>query len=223
MDNMNKSLDDIIKSRPRTHRRSSGRNARAQVLGKTPAAAAPAARQRIKVAKATPALPATAQQPADKIIVSNLPQDVNEQQVKELFHTTVGPLREVTLHYDSAGRSKGVAAVLFQRKGDGTKAFQQYNNRLIDGKRPMKIEIVVDPTRAAPGPSLAARVAPATVAAQPNGAHNANATRGGARRGRGRGGRTRKNERPNKSAADLDAEMEDYTSTTAPAATTAAA
>lgn len=41
----------------------------------------------------------------------------------------------------------------------------------------MKIEIVVDPTRAAPGPSLAARVAPATVAAQPNGAHNANTTR----------------------------------------------
>lgn len=52
---------------------------------------------------------------------------------KELFHSTVGPLRDVTLHYDSAGRSKGVAAVQFQRKGDGTKAYQQYNNRLIDG------------------------------------------------------------------------------------------
>ena len=52
---------------------------------------------------------------------------------QELFHSTVGPLREVTLHYDSAGRSKGVAAVQFQRKGDGTKAYQQYNNRLIDG------------------------------------------------------------------------------------------
>lgn len=52
---------------------------------------------------------------------------------QELFHSTVGPLRDVTLHYDSAGRSKGVAAVHFQRKGDGNKAFQQYNNRLIDG------------------------------------------------------------------------------------------
>ncbi|KAJ4490221.1 hypothetical protein J3R30DRAFT_3420117 [Lentinula aciculospora] len=222
MDNMNKSLDDIIKSRPRTHRRPSGRNARAQVLGNT-AAATPAARQRIKAAKATPAQPATTQQSADKIIVSNLPQDVNEQQVKELFHTTVGPLRDVTLHYDSAGRSKGVAAVQFQRKGDGTKAYQQYNNRLIDGKRPMKIEIVVNPTRAAPGPSLAARVAPAATAAaaQTNGTRIA--TRGGARRGRGRGGRPRKNERPTKSAADLDAEMEDYTASTAPAAPAAAA
>lgn len=53
--------------------------------------------------------------------------------IKELFHSTVGPLRDVTLHFDSAGRSKGIAAVHFQRKGDGTKAYQQYNNRLIDG------------------------------------------------------------------------------------------
>lgn len=53
--------------------------------------------------------------------------------IQELFHTTVGPLKEVTLHYDAQGRSKGVAAVHFQRRGDGTKAFQQYNNRLIDG------------------------------------------------------------------------------------------
>lgn len=52
---------------------------------------------------------------------------------QELFSTTVGPLREVNLSYDSNGKSKGVAQVLFQRNGDGNKAFQQYNNRLIDG------------------------------------------------------------------------------------------
>ena len=55
--------------------------------------------------------------------------------IQELFHTTVGPLRTVTLHYDAQGRSKGVAAVHFQKLGDGTKAFQQYNNRLIDGSQ----------------------------------------------------------------------------------------
>jgi THO complex subunit 4 len=205
MDNMNMSLDEIIKTRPKNHRRSSNRGgARAQVLGNA-GAISPAARQRIKAAKPTQEQPAA--QPADKIIVSNLPQDVNEQQVKELFHTTVGPLREVTLHYDSAGRSKGVASVQFSRKGDGTKAFQQYNNRLIDGKRPMKIEIVFDPTRAAPGPSLASRVAPAAAAVvQPNATRNA--TRGSARRGRRVGNKARKNDRPAKSAADLDAEME---------------
>ncbi|KAF8234947.1 hypothetical protein L208DRAFT_1259008 [Tricholoma matsutake] len=132
---MDKTLDDIISSKPRGARRGSARrgsarsSARQQILGKpldnpiTRAAASATA------AKAPTAQPS----PADKIIVSNLPQDVNEVQIKELFHSTVGPLKEVTLHYDSAGRSKGVAAVHFQRKGDGTKAYTQYNNRLIDG------------------------------------------------------------------------------------------
>ncbi|OBZ67955.1 mRNA export protein mlo3 [Grifola frondosa] len=242
---MDKSLDDIIASRPRGIRRTN-----------------------------TVPIAATAQQPADKIIVSNLPPDVNELQVKELFHTTVGPLKDVTLHYDSQGRSKGVAAVHFQRRGDGTKAFQQYNNRLIDGtlstycveafsataasqgspplgwlsrawlvvgrgdgnvlslhvssfpaaeslatERPMKIEIIVDPSRPVPPASLASRVAPAPSVP----VETAPRTGGGRpRRGRGGGGvRGRKsNERPNKSAADLDAEMEDYSASNAPAAAT---
>ncbi|OCH86326.1 hypothetical protein OBBRIDRAFT_838247 [Obba rivulosa] len=134
---MDKSLDEIIATRPKGIRRGTTRRtpAKAAVLGSP--TAAPATRARAAAAvnggKAAPAAGATAQQPADKIIVSNLPPDVNELQVKELFHTTVGPLRDVTLHYDAQGRSKGVAAVHFQRRGDGTKAFQQYNNRLIDG------------------------------------------------------------------------------------------
>ena len=142
----------IIATRPKGIRKSNPRrnSGKAQVLGTTNTA--PATRARAvpasNGAKVVPA--ANTQQPADKIIVSNLPTDVNEVQVKvsgvfqnvwacfslviqELFHTTVGPLREVTLHYDSQGRSKGVAAVHFQRRGDGTKAYQQYNNRLIDG------------------------------------------------------------------------------------------
>ncbi|TFY50796.1 hypothetical protein EVJ58_g10888 [Rhodofomes roseus] len=89
-------------------------------------------------------------------------------------------------------------------------------------ERPMKIEIVLDPSRPAPPASLAARVAPAPAAAAP-----ADGARGGGRPRRGRGGGSggggggggrRKNERPNKSVADLDAEMEDYTASNAPAA-----
>ncbi|KII87674.1 hypothetical protein PLICRDRAFT_112161 [Plicaturopsis crispa FD-325 SS-3] len=132
---MDKSLDDIIATRPKGARRGSGRRsaggARAEVLGKP--AVSPAARARhaanVPAANGAKASPS----PAEKIIVSNLPQDVNEIQVKELFQTTVGRLRDVTLHYDSNGRSKGVATVHFFNKGDGTKAYQQYNNRLIDG------------------------------------------------------------------------------------------
>ncbi|KAF9051840.1 hypothetical protein BJ165DRAFT_1524744 [Panaeolus papilionaceus] len=122
---VDKSLDEIIKSKPRNPRRGSTRrtSARAQVLGK----AQPTPAQKARVSAA----PTEAK--SEKIIVSNLPADVNESQIRELFTTTVGPLRELNLHYDSAGRSKGVATVLFSRKGDGTKAFQTYNNRLIDG------------------------------------------------------------------------------------------
>ncbi|KAG9221767.1 hypothetical protein CCMSSC00406_0006710 [Pleurotus cornucopiae] len=86
----------------------------------------------------------------------------------------------------------------------------------------MKIEIVVDPSRPAAPPSLAARVAPAPAA---NNAAQAAAPRPrGARRARGGrgGGGARKNERPAKSVADLDAEMEDYTSANAPAPVAAA-
>ncbi|KAG7448506.1 uncharacterized protein BT62DRAFT_1003224 [Guyanagaster necrorhizus] len=70
----------------------------------------------------------------------------------------------------------------------------------------MKIEIVVDPSR--PQQTLASRVAPPVVAAA--------ARTGGVARGRrGRGGKPRKEPRPAKTAADLDAEMEDYTASNA--------
>ncbi|KAI6043935.1 hypothetical protein EDC04DRAFT_494538 [Pisolithus marmoratus] len=84
-------------------------------------------------------------------------------------------------------------------------------------QRPMKIEIVIDPARPAPQ-SLASRVAPAAAApaAAPRGARPA--TRGR----RGLKTRRKPTERPQKSVADLDAEMEDYTaansSTAAPTA-----
>ncbi|KAF7325341.1 RRM domain-containing protein [Mycena venus] len=212
------SLDDIIASRPKNDRRNNSNRgkARAQVLGNPGLSPAARARAKAIIPVKTPAAPTST--PAEKIIVSNLPQDVNEAQVKELFHTTVGPLREVTLHYDANGRSKGVATVIFSKKGDGNRAFAQYNNRLIDGRRPMKIEIVVDPSRPAPPATLASRVAPAPAAS----AAATNTPRAGAPRGRGggrrgRGGRS-KGERTPKTAADLDAEMEDYTASSAPAA-----
>ena len=86
----------------------------------------------------------------------------------------------------------------------------------------MKIEIVVDPVNL-PSQSLASRVAPAPVTTT-NGTTDvprydkdpiswsedlieSSSRGGGPRRGRGRGAR-RRNERPNKTAADLDAEME---------------
>ena len=97
-----------------------------------------------------PAAPVAAQS-ADKIMVSGLPDDVNESQIRvcticrscflivadsklqELFTTTVGPLKNIQLHYNAGGRWNGSATVLFSRKGDGAKAYEAYNNRLVDG------------------------------------------------------------------------------------------
>ncbi|GJJ14942.1 hypothetical protein Clacol_009212 [Clathrus columnatus] len=154
---------------------------------------------------------------SDKIIVSNLPTDVNENQIRELFTQMVGPLRDVTLTYDSRGVSKGIASVVFVRKGDASKAYAQYHDRLIDGSRPMKVEIVVDP-RKAPN-SLAARMGNPVQNGTTGTTRGTNGF-GGRRGGRGRGGR-RQNDRPVKSLEDLDAEMEDYSATATTSATTA--
>ncbi|POW14028.1 hypothetical protein PSTT_03261 [Puccinia striiformis] len=60
------------------------------------------------------------------------PPHVTENQIRELFSTTVGPVTKVTLSYDNRGTSKGTAQVEFRKNEDSTKAFQQYNKRLID-------------------------------------------------------------------------------------------
>ncbi|KAH7886848.1 hypothetical protein F5I97DRAFT_1870706 [Phlebopus sp. FC_14] len=79
-----------------------------------------------------------------KILLSRLPLDVGETEVEELFTKTVGPLKEAFLIYNSQGRSKGMAVVSFQRVGDATIARAKYDGKFIDGRRPIKIEIVVD-------------------------------------------------------------------------------
>ncbi|CAE6542227.1 unnamed protein product [Rhizoctonia solani] len=210
---LDKSLDQIMQSRPK-NRRGVGRrsSAPASTGARQRYAGAVPDSKRNQAPASTAATPA--QSVAQKIMVSGLPPDVNEEQIKELFQSTVGPLSSVQLNFDSQGRSKGTATVIFQKKGDANKAFSQYNNRLIDGKRPMKIEIVMDPSKAPP-PSLASRVAPAPEAKQPAAKAAAAASGGAAAKsgkpaGRGRGRRRKNNDRPAKSAADLDAEMEVY-------------
>jgi THO complex subunit 4 len=150
----------IMQSRPKGRRGASGRRASAPgaAAGTPNAGNAQNARQRYSTAvpeskRGSPAVPATpAQSVAQKIMVSGLPPDVNEEQIKvcgygcssdflliffysyqELFQSTVGQLSSVQLNFDAQGRSKGTATVIFQKKGDANKAFQQYNNRLIDG------------------------------------------------------------------------------------------
>jgi len=110
---------------------------------------------------------------------------------------------------------------MFAQKGHANLAYTKYNDKLIDGNRRIRIEIIVDPKQA-PGlavPTLASRIAkldnnPPAVAVQAA-VSNQVAPRGG-RGGRGgrRGGRGGRPRRTPKTVDELDAEMTDYMSTT---------
>jgi len=115
-----------------------------------------------------------AQEPGSKIFLSRLPTDVGEKEVEELFKKTVGPLKESFLIYNSQGLSKGMAIVAFQRPGDAALARSKYDGKIVDGRRPIRIEIIVDsnaPTAQTPvsqPPSLFSRLAPVKTSNSPN-------------------------------------------------------
>ncbi|PWY97681.1 hypothetical protein BCV70DRAFT_180796 [Testicularia cyperi] len=225
--NIDKPLDEIIATRPKKagarggqKGRRGGRTGRpsaksAAVGGGAQNAAVIAASNRNKPPVV---IPGRSGNTGSKIILSNLPLDVTEAQVKELFATTIGPLRKTAMSYRANGQSTGVCTVEFQRADDAGRAYTQYNNRLIDGKKPLKVEVVVDPSKVAVAPASAAR-APKGAAA--GAAAKTAASKGRAGRGRGRGRGAAREARPKKTVEDLDAEMEDYNkqaSTDAPAA-----
>ncbi|QIW99830.1 hypothetical protein AMS68_005348 [Peltaster fructicola] len=152
-----------------------------------------------------------------KIIVSGLPEDVDETQIKDYFTKTVGHVKKAMLTYGPQGRSRGVATLIFSKPGSAAEAAQQLNGVKVDG-RAMRIEVVVGAKNvtAAPAktlgdritsqPKSAARTKPvrgakdAPKAAAPNGAKPA---RGGKKSGRA--GRPKP-----KTSEELDAEMQDY-------------
>ncbi|KAJ7211248.1 hypothetical protein GGX14DRAFT_624010 [Mycena pura] len=101
-------------------------------------------------------------EPGSKIFLNSLPMDVGETEVEELFRKTVGPLRESFLIYNSQGKSKGMAVVSFQRPGDAAIAQAKYDGKIVDGRRPIKIQLIVDPVEGpsafAPPPTLIDRL-----------------------------------------------------------------
>ncbi|KAL0566149.1 hypothetical protein V5O48_015871 [Marasmius crinis-equi] len=111
-----------------------------RVLGSTAANVPPAWR--------TPGQPSSSRSPllGSKILLSQLPTDVGEKEVEELFKKTVGPLKDSFVIYNSSGKSKGMAVVWFQRAGDALVAQGKYDGKFVDGRRPIKIEIISDHT-----------------------------------------------------------------------------
>ncbi|KAI9509257.1 hypothetical protein F5148DRAFT_978611 [Russula earlei] len=83
-------------------------------------------------------------QRGSKILLSNLPMDVVETEVEELFKRTIGPVKDLFLIYNSQGRPKGMAIVTFHRPTDAGVARSKYDGKVIDGKHKLKIEVVAD-------------------------------------------------------------------------------
>jgi len=234
---LDQSLDSIIDSQKKAKR-----DGRRRKVPKSTGTTAPigGVKKSTRPAKSAikPAAGAAAQLRASKIVVSGLPFDVNEAQIKEYFGKSVGNVKKVSLQYNQSGQSRGIADISFSKPDSATKAAKDLNGMLVD-KRPMKIEVVMDASSVpapAPARSLADRVA-ANPKAQPKSAtatKKVTAKDGTKGRSAGQPGKPKRgrNARPKpKTAEELDAEMTDYwggnnpatSGTTEPAAANGAA
>ncbi|KAI8947066.1 hypothetical protein F4801DRAFT_582741 [Xylaria longipes] len=211
-------LDEIISTqrravggRRKSQRRSAGRPvATAPIGGVQKTARLP----RNATAKQAPAK-AAGGNGESKVVVSNLPKDVNETQIKDYFSSSVGPIKRVEVSYGPNSVSRGIATVTFHKPDGASKAFNVLNGILVDG-RPMKIEIVVSAAKAAEiiptTKTLTERITQPK--AQPKSAANDKKKDAGKAVGSGARGRKRRpvrSSRPaKKTAEELDSEMADY-------------
>ncbi|KAF3283800.1 hypothetical protein TWF970_000973 [Orbilia oligospora] len=225
--NLDRSLDEILKDKKGDARRN---NKRAGPVGGIRKRSARIEQNKKKAAAATPTGPAkkadTKKDGNDtKIQVSNLPLDVNESMLREYFTNVVGTIKKCNLVYKANGQSAGIATIEFHKPGHANIAFDKFNGRLVDN-RPMKVEIIVDPTKVAfadrisgpskpaqkPAPKPAAnKPKPVTAGGRPGGAgRNPRGGRGGrgGRKGASASGSGIK--RTTKTVEELDQEMADY-------------
>ncbi|KAI3648945.1 hypothetical protein MP228_006799 [Amoeboaphelidium protococcarum] len=214
--NANNKLDmslDAIREQRRSNRNNDSAGGRRRASNSRARGARPVGNQR-------PAHPAVADVSVDvgqKMLVSNLDFKVTEADLKELF-STAGPLKKVSLSFDSSGKSKGSAEVIFIRKQDALYAIKKYNGVALDG-RPMRLEMVARISGAETA-SIQSRLSQpddrrggngGAIRSRPTSSRPARVDAKGGRPGGQRGRRQRKREDgPQKTAEQLDAEMDQY-------------
>ncbi len=79
-----------------------------------------------------------------KVQVANLPLDISDGDVRDLF-STAGEVLSSSIERDSAGRSTGRASVVFAQKQGAIDAVKQYHARTLDGS-PMAVVLDSAPT-----------------------------------------------------------------------------
>ncbi|THC90300.1 hypothetical protein EYZ11_010235 [Aspergillus tanneri] len=75
-----------------------------------------------------------------KLRIENLHYDITESDLEDLF-TRIGPINNVSLVYDRAGRSEGVAYVTYNRSGDARTAISEFDGANAKGQ-PIRLTIV---------------------------------------------------------------------------------
>jgi THO complex subunit 4 len=222
-DKLSQSLDQILNERRKTTAGRGRHGGRRGPAGNTTATAPvggvkKTTRTEKKPEKASPPT-APSGSGEGKIIVSNLPYDVTETQIKEYFSQTIGPVKRLDLSYGPTGKSRGVATLIFAKPAAATRAAKELDGLKVDN-RIMKIEVIVGakdvPSPPAPKslkdrvayPKIADKDKPKPATADKAAAGN---SRGGRKRGgRGRGAAAAGGRAKPKTAEELDAEMADY-------------
>jgi len=235
---LDRSLQEIIESQPRRKSGATGGGSKGRSAvgarkssgggGISKRSTAPLANRTRPAAKSSSKLPAGASfDGTSKVIISNLPTDINEQQIREYFGRVVVPTKSVAINYNRSGHSTGVATIVFKSTSGAEKAFKEFNGRSIDKTKRLKVEIVaaernpldtiISTPAAASSSSRAASSRTAPRPARSTSKKAISAPRRDAPRRVAVGGtrkpikqRNVRERRPNKTAEQLDAEMEDY-------------
>jgi THO complex subunit 4 len=66
--------------------------------------------------------------------VENLFYEVTQEDLEELF-SECGTVKKVYIHYDRAGRSTGVADIVFEAPSEAEAALRKYNGKTLDGQQ----------------------------------------------------------------------------------------
>ncbi|CAI5758630.1 unnamed protein product [Candida verbasci] len=147
---LDKSLDDIIKSKPRTTKFGKKSKVGKNLTNKhkKPVGASFNRPKGPPPAAAAAALPAFDLSYATKVNVSGLPKDLKQENVKEFFQSQIGSVASVALSYNEKGQFKGFATVIFKNSKAASLAVDKYNNASIDGgSGKLKLELIIDTSK----------------------------------------------------------------------------